>query len=980
MNFVVTNARSISAKTQSIVDNFRELDLHFMLVSETWLRNGKNATEVEEKLHDYGLKMISKNRGSRGGGVAIIFDTNRMVLKEAFAFPSCFEVTCALGRCLHSNKKVVIISVYIPPKTDAGSFLRLKVELREKLEQIRRQVGEFKVFVGGDTNKRDISDCFENFPAIKKLDCGPTRGDASLDECYTDAHDDVVESRTCAPLEDDHGTSSDHRVCFFKHVTRKVHEYTTRTFLARKYTGEAEEKFGLMLANVNWEVLRGLPPNEATDTFTAKLDELTEECFPLEEHKVRSCDKPWVTKRIKRMIRRKKRAFKRHGKNQNYKAKRDKTDAEVLANKVRFFGKVEQSIQEKRDPKAFYRAVNLLKTERMPNSWSISSLFPGESDAFIANESARFFNKISAEFHPVVQPERVDVSPMTPTVGEIVKKIRQMKKPSSSVRGDIDRRLVTRYAGMLAQPLQIIYRAIFTTNIWPDLWKKETVTLIPKNKAPDSLAQMRNISCTPFFSKVLESFMLDSLRETTGLSPNQFGGIKGQGVDHMLCEIWDEIHRGLERTNTAVNLTAIDFEKAFNRMDHNACLTALEELGANQGQLAMVAAFLSRRKMVVKIGNQLSDPLEVNGGAPQGSITGCYLFCATINKMLQTAPDHDRGRQRHYLPPSPIAGRAPSPDLTDQETDSEEDDNSPAVFFRWFKPRVINDSILSERATREELDDFLGPDDWEASPPVIKGYIDDLNVVEIVNENRATEHYTTGKTLRKIHAPLTEDIFEQIEGQAEDINMRVNPLKTQVLCMSTTTTADSTSYINHPQGRIESTTELKILGFYFDQKPGVSCHVKKMLRKVRGNLWALRNLRDGGLNSDYLLKTYCTYLRPILDFAVPTYHTQLTAELSSEIERFQSDAMKIIFGPLIAYHTILEHELVEEHQKRRQKIFEKFAKKALANETFKERWFPPNDDVEYDLRARKTYKEPFSKTLRYRNSPIQAMRRFLNTT
>ena len=65
-----------------------------------------------------------------------------------------------------------------------------------------------------------------------------------------------------------------------------------------------------------------------------------------------------------------------------------------------------------------------------------------------------------------------------------------------------------------------------------------------------------------------------------------------------------------------------------------------------------------------------------------------------------------------------------------------------------------------------------------------------------------------------------------------------------------------------------------------------------MLDKARSRTWSLRKLRQSGLNQTDLTKVYTTYIRPILDYAVPNYHSQSTAEMASEIERFQAYAMR----------------------------------------------------------------------------------------
>ena len=99
----------------------------------------------------------------------------------------------------------------------------------------------------------------------------------------------------------------------------------------------------------------------------------------------------------------------------------------------------------------------------------------------------------------------------------------------------------------------------------------------------------------------MESFVLERLRSETSLSSGQFGGIKGCGTEHFLIETWDAIIRSLEEGNYAANVLSVDFEKAFNRMDHLQCLYAINDLGASEHSIDLVAAFLFGRQMSVKI-------------------------------------------------------------------------------------------------------------------------------------------------------------------------------------------------------------------------------------------------------------------------------------------------------------------------------------------------------------------------------------------
>ena len=81
------------------------------------------------------------------------------------------------------------------------------------------------------------------------------------------------------------------------------------------------------------------------------------------------------------------------------------------------------------------------------------------------------------------------------------------------------------------------------------------------------------------FLKILESFILKRLKEETSFSDTQYGGLKGCGVDHFLVKTWDEVLSSLEDDRACVNLISVDFEKAFNRIDHLECLKALRTMG-----------------------------------------------------------------------------------------------------------------------------------------------------------------------------------------------------------------------------------------------------------------------------------------------------------------------------------------------------------------------------------------------------------------
>ena len=244
-------------------------------------------------------------------------------------------------------------------------------------------------------------------------------------------------------------------------------------------------------------------------------------------------------------------------------------------------------------------------------------------------------------------------------------RLKSCKKPKTAVHCDIPAELVTEYADILAIPLVNVYNRIITDSCWPDAWKSEAVTVIPKCTNPADFSQLRNLSCTPVFSKVFEYFLLERLKSECKPSTRQHGGIKGNGTDHYLINAWNYILEALDdEKGPAVSLVSVDFAKAFNTMEHQSCLRQFRDHGASVESLRLIHTFLRGRKMSVKLGNSQSSPRLVPGGSPQGTLLGNFLFIIATDQ-LETPNNPSLSPPG---PPSPPDLSLSSPTVTDGAT------------------------------------------------------------------------------------------------------------------------------------------------------------------------------------------------------------------------------------------------------------------------------------------------------------------------
>ena len=183
---------------------------------------------------------------------------------------------------------------------------------------------------------------------------------------------------------------------------------------------------------------------------------------------------------------------------------------------------------------------------------------------------------------------------------------------------------------------------------YPQQWKIEYVTPIPKVTPPQSEDDLRNISLTNFFSKLFETFvamwLLSYIRKF--IDPGQCGGLPGNSISHYLVELVHFILYNWDLpTPHAVLEAFIDFSKAFNRMDHNRLIIILHQMEVPGWLLRIIVAYLTKRSMILRYNGKSSSQHWLPGGGPQGTVLGVLLFLVLIN--FAAFPQHE---QVHIIP------------------------------------------------------------------------------------------------------------------------------------------------------------------------------------------------------------------------------------------------------------------------------------------------------------------------------------------
>ena len=645
-NFIVTNARSLAPKIQSLADCFEELDLGLALITESWLRDGKKLSEYKDDLEmGEEIELIHRNRQDRkgkkrvGGGVVIAFNKIRMRLTERRIRRGKTEIVAAQGKIPGLSRKIFVLCAYIPPKTRSAQAEEFMNNIHDAIEQAKQDLNDPLIIVGGDFNRFNHDRAVGDFPDLVLIPTGPTRGDEALDLVWTNFDQDRGLTEVRNPLTTEDGRSSDHSIIHVKNAIRNSDRFKWIRIKTRQRNKKNDEKFNDWIKAQDWnDVTSHDSPDDMAEALVELLNRGMNLAFPITSKKIRSTDDPWITNKIRGKIEDRKKIYAKEDRSLDWKEMKKYTNDLISKSKKEYYDKYVKEAKEKSDPGLYYKMISRLKSKEAPKPFRVQSLFEkSKSDDEIAELVADFFTKISDGFTPLSPDclQRLEESNNKICLQResVAKRLASCKKPKGLLSGDIFPDLLSKYAVLLATPVTAVLNAAFDHETWPKVWKRETVSVIPKNSSPAGLSEMRNISCTPVLSKVMEFFLLERLRSEVKVKTNQFGGIPGCGIDHYLVEVWDSILQNLDQPSSVSTLISVDFAKAFNTMSHQACLAAFQRKGSTPHSTRMIASFLSGREMLFRVGDSLSSPRPLNGGSPQGTLLGNFMFIITTDDL-----------------------------------------------------------------------------------------------------------------------------------------------------------------------------------------------------------------------------------------------------------------------------------------------------------------------------------------------------------
>ena len=209
------------------------------------------------------------------------------------------------------------------------------------------------------------------------------------------------------------------------------------------------------------------------------------------------------------------------------------------------------------------------------------------------------------DFKRFLPPSIPNSLSMDPVDGEeVCKVISQFKLNKACGPSSIPAQILFHMQVELAKPISWIANICFITGIHPDKLKLAKVIPIFKKGSKLSAANYRPISLLSNINKIIEklvfSRVLSFLEKNNVIYEKQFGFRPKHSTSHALINIVDTIRNSLDNGKMAAGVF-VDFQKAFDTVDHNILISKLNHYGIRGKMNDWFRSYLTNRKQCVSI-------------------------------------------------------------------------------------------------------------------------------------------------------------------------------------------------------------------------------------------------------------------------------------------------------------------------------------------------------------------------------------------
>ena len=493
-------------KIEEITTFIKEEHIDVAFISESHDRDNKRLEDnINLETHEVISNLFQRNINISGGRPAIIANKDKYQIQNltntTIAIPWGVEITWALltPKCVSNDsliKHIVLGAIYVRPKKPNKTLVYDHIADVYNILNAKYGKGLYWC-IAGDTNKLKLDPVLNLSPNFKSVVTKLTRINLKnpkkstiLDNIITDLHKWYQEPDILPPISADpgQGKPSDHLIVLYKPLSplNNKSNRRVRKILVRPMKESGLELLRVWLRGYKWdEIVNTHSPNNKAKVLHKILMEKINEFLPIKHIKVSSDDQPWCNEEVKKNKRLKEREYKKHRKSQKYIALNIKYENSKVKAKSTFYKNTIKDLRRSKPGQWYSKLKRLCSEDQNKDDQIIVEEIMHLSDQDQANVIAERMAQISQEFEPLKECDikvpdfdTTDIPQFSHL--KVKEKLAKVNTNKSVPPGDIPPVVIKMFAEEISVPLTDIINTSVIMGIWPEMWKIDSVTPVPK--------------------------------------------------------------------------------------------------------------------------------------------------------------------------------------------------------------------------------------------------------------------------------------------------------------------------------------------------------------------------------------------------------------------------------------------------------------------------------------------------------------------